>query len=193
MSDYFFYRKPDYTKGIFQSIGFKEFHNYLLLNEEQRKSPEFQSLFNKGVEDMKLVTKRYVNKQLKWIRNRFLKLNDREVPPIYRLNTTNLDQWTEQVFEPAFAIVNAYINGTLPPKDLLPLSKIQMNKYISTQFNCDVCKKLLSGSHAYELHLKSKGHKYNIKHEKNLKREKYYELLSLLKSHRNNLFRRNSF
>ncbi|KAL0107322.1 hypothetical protein PUN28_015696 [Cardiocondyla obscurior] len=29
---------PDYTKGIFQTIGFKEFHAYLILSEEERAS-----------------------------------------------------------------------------------------------------------------------------------------------------------
>ena len=32
------FRSPDYTKGIFQSIGFKEFHNYLILPEDERRS-----------------------------------------------------------------------------------------------------------------------------------------------------------
>jgi len=31
-------RSPDYTKGIFQSIGFKEFHAYLILSEKERAS-----------------------------------------------------------------------------------------------------------------------------------------------------------
>jgi len=31
-------RSPDYTKGIFQSIGFKEFHTYLILPEKERAS-----------------------------------------------------------------------------------------------------------------------------------------------------------
>ena len=30
-------RSADYTKGIFQSIGFKEFHNYLILPQEERE------------------------------------------------------------------------------------------------------------------------------------------------------------
>jgi hypothetical protein len=33
-----YFRPPDYTKGIFQSIGFKEFHTYLTLSEEERAS-----------------------------------------------------------------------------------------------------------------------------------------------------------
>lgn len=36
--EYLHSRSPDYTKGIFQSIGFKEFHAYLTLPEEERAS-----------------------------------------------------------------------------------------------------------------------------------------------------------
>lgn len=31
-----YFRSIDYTKGIFQSIGFKEFHDYLMLPEEEK-------------------------------------------------------------------------------------------------------------------------------------------------------------
>lgn len=36
-------RSPDYTKGIFQSIGFKEFHAYLILSEKERASEKVSS------------------------------------------------------------------------------------------------------------------------------------------------------
>ena len=32
------FRKADYTLGIFQSIGFKEFHDYLLMDEQGRQT-----------------------------------------------------------------------------------------------------------------------------------------------------------
>ena len=35
----------DYTVGIFQSIGFKEFHNYLKLDTEEQKGPLGQKFF----------------------------------------------------------------------------------------------------------------------------------------------------
>ncbi|KAH7974554.1 hypothetical protein HPB49_016563 [Dermacentor silvarum] len=37
--------EADYTKGIFQSIGFKEFHRYLLMNSEEKASPKGQKEF----------------------------------------------------------------------------------------------------------------------------------------------------
>lgn len=76
--------KPDYLKGIFQSIGFKEFHNYLMLTDDQKASEEGIVLFNKSLEDLKLVTRRYARKQMRWITNRFLGQRERDVCVIFR-------------------------------------------------------------------------------------------------------------
>ena len=38
----------DYTRGIFQAIGFKEFHEFLLLPREQRTSEHGEKLFQEG-------------------------------------------------------------------------------------------------------------------------------------------------
>jgi tRNA A37 N6-isopentenylltransferase MiaA len=73
------YSEPDYTKGIFQAIGFKEFHQYLLLSEEDRNSEKGSKLFHAGVDALKLVTKRYARRQLRWIKNRFLRKTTRQV------------------------------------------------------------------------------------------------------------------
>ncbi|KAG8309020.1 tRNA dimethylallyltransferase [Homalodisca vitripennis] len=67
---------PVYTLGIFQSIGFKEFHDYLMLSEEQRETEEGRKLFEKGVELMKVATRQYARRQIKWIRQRFLGRGD---------------------------------------------------------------------------------------------------------------------
>ncbi|XP_043573889.1 tRNA dimethylallyltransferase isoform X3 [Chiloscyllium plagiosum] len=61
----------DYQHGIFQSIGFKEFHEYLTSNSNCSETRE--KLLNQGIAALKQVTKRYARKQNKWVRNRFLK------------------------------------------------------------------------------------------------------------------------
>ena len=45
-----------YELGIFQSIGFKEFHEYLILPEEKKKTAKGQKLFKNGEERLKLVS-----------------------------------------------------------------------------------------------------------------------------------------
>jgi tRNA dimethylallyltransferase len=56
-----------FQHGIFQSIGFKEFDNYL--KEEGHNDKEFK----KSIEEMKANTRRYAKKQLRWVMSRFVK------------------------------------------------------------------------------------------------------------------------
>nr|XP_027238910.1 tRNA dimethylallyltransferase-like [Penaeus vannamei] len=76
----------DYTKGIFQSIGFKEFHQYLVLSEEEQQTEAGKKLYKAGVTSLKQVTRRYSRRQLKWIKHRFLLPADRQVPPVFALD-----------------------------------------------------------------------------------------------------------
>lgn len=73
------FSEPDYTKGVFQSIGFKEFHKYLMLKPDQQESEDGLKTLQEGIEQLKLVTRRYARKQKKWIINRILGRNDRKV------------------------------------------------------------------------------------------------------------------
>lgn len=74
-----YFRLPDYTKGIFQSIGLKEFHPYLIMDETETESDNGKRIFNQCIDQLKLVTRRYSRRQIKWTVNRFLGRDDREV------------------------------------------------------------------------------------------------------------------
>lgn len=82
---FYSFSPPDYTKGVFQSIGFKEFHNYLILNENELSSEQTRKLLETGLNDLKCVTRRYAKKQTRWVSNRFLGRPDREVCIIHSL------------------------------------------------------------------------------------------------------------
>nr|XP_006820199.1 PREDICTED: tRNA dimethylallyltransferase, mitochondrial-like [Saccoglossus kowalevskii] len=62
-----------YTHGIFQSIGFKEFHPYLLLPEDEKDKDHGKKLLENGIQALKLATRQYARKQNRWVGNRFLK------------------------------------------------------------------------------------------------------------------------
>uniref|UniRef100_A0A6I8NRV5 Uncharacterized protein n=1 Tax=Ornithorhynchus anatinus TaxID=9258 RepID=A0A6I8NRV5_ORNAN len=86
----------DYQHGIFQSIGFKEFHEFLIT--EGKCPPETNLLLlKKGVETLKQVTKRYAWKQNKWVNSRFLSHPGPGVPPVYGLEVSSVSQWEESV------------------------------------------------------------------------------------------------
>ena len=68
----------DFEFGIFQSIGFKEFDDYLNYIENHKPDEANyekikEDLFSKAVLDMKLSTRRYAKSQIKWVKNRFVK------------------------------------------------------------------------------------------------------------------------
>ncbi|XP_030753779.1 tRNA dimethylallyltransferase isoform X2 [Sitophilus oryzae] len=150
----------DYTKGVFQSIGFKEFHDYLLLNDEEKASKDGQKILHEAIERLKLVTRRYARKQIKWVVNRFLGRKNREVPPIYALDTSDVSKWEVQVKQPAFQIVQQFISGTpcgiqpvpLEEKDSVPSSMMEC-------FTCDICNKTLVGQIQRKDHFNSSRHR----------------------------------
>lgn len=78
------------SQGIFQSIGYKEFEDYLNLLEEDDEYGHLENLKYLGIEKMKSSTKRYARRQVHWIQKNFLSLNnfDSLNSRIYVLNAT---------------------------------------------------------------------------------------------------------
>ncbi|GFT78741.1 tRNA dimethylallyltransferase [Nephila pilipes] len=148
--------KHSYSEGIFQSIGFKEFHKYLILSDEEKNSDVGKNIFKNAVEDMKLVTRQYARRQTKWIVNRFLKKPDRQLPQVYGLAATNLKMWKENVLIPAIDIVQSVMQGKTPSQDPLPIEERVIDK--KETYYCDICERIILGQNTWQMHLKSKRH-----------------------------------
>ncbi|KAF5386706.1 hypothetical protein D9615_001730 [Tricholomella constricta] len=94
--------KADYTLGIYQAIGYKEFHDYLSAPEPSDKA------FKAAVEHMKVSTRQYAKRQLSWIRNKLLPAvytanAEEAVIPTYLLDATVLgDSWHKNVRDLGF-------------------------------------------------------------------------------------------
>ncbi|RZF36081.1 hypothetical protein LSTR_LSTR005897 [Laodelphax striatellus] len=171
--------KPDedeYTRGIFQSIGFRNFREFLMMDDEGRRGPEGDKMFQKGREAFSIDTKRYVRIQNKWVRNRFLNCITREVPPVYKLSTTDLDRWTEQVLEPAMEVVMSKMEaaegaeaGAARLQPLAPEAAaviISSEKQLFEQKHelrrCEICDRVFIGQMQFEVHLGSAKHKKTL-------------------------------
>lgn len=161
-----------------QTIGFKEFIPYLekydkshdiLINkfveapETESSLPEepegYKSLLD-CLEELKLATQRYSKKQLKWIRNRFLGSEIREIPNVYALDTTNVNEWKEMVYQPAEETVLSYVNGEsikLKPLDKIVKRGEGLNE--ETSHYCETCERNFVGEFQWQLHMKSNNHK----------------------------------
>ncbi|VEN48899.1 unnamed protein product [Callosobruchus maculatus] len=129
--------QPDYTKGIFQAIGFKEFHCYLMLSKEQQASDEGKEELAKAVEQLKLVTRRYAKKQKKWVTNRFLGRSDRE----FEDNVTKI----------AEEIVTSYIEMKPCPHEPLPkISSRSIPNSLHETYTCSTCDRVFVGQLQWE-------------------------------------------
>ncbi|CAL1703933.1 unnamed protein product [Somion occarium] len=116
----------DYTLGLYQSIGFKEFSQYLSMPEGQEKTKAYES----AVGRMKISTRQYAKKQVSWLRNKLLpaaysanaamrEIGKLPVVPTYLLDATDLSSWKENIHDIAERITRDF----LEERDLLdPLS-----------------------------------------------------------------------
>ncbi|XP_055886043.1 tRNA dimethylallyltransferase-like [Biomphalaria glabrata] len=151
----------DYTHGVLQMIGFKEFGSYLKLTPEQRASEEGRKEFEQGVSQLKLATRKYARKQLKWIQNRFCARPGSNVPPVYAVDSTDLKQWNQTVQE-ALDVVTAFMQGKTPEKE--PVSITRKLNAVPARNVCNVCAgQIFIRLDEWQEHLKTKKHKHNLK------------------------------
>ncbi|GAB0089143.1 tRNA dimethylallyltransferase [Sergentomyia squamirostris] len=169
------YGDRDYTKGILQTIGFKEFIPYLekfdsdedkmisLIMKNKETSgeiPESLNLLNECLDQLKLATIRYSKNQNKWVKNRFLGNLRRDVPPLYKLDTTDPSKWQEDIFERAVEIIQAFIEdrpSKIEPEKRIPGSKDEYSD--ETTNMCIICDRVFIGEYQWRIHNKSNKHK----------------------------------
>lgn len=184
----------DYTKGILQTIGFKEFVPYLgkydvgqddlitkfmqrTADDESLEAPEGVAVLQSCLEELRLTTKRYSKKQMKWVANRFLAQTDRQVPDVFGLDSTRPLDWPQEVFGPAVSVIQAYIDRT--ECDFKPLTKhasvrAGLNENVSNV--CDICNRHFVGEFQWTIHLKSNKHKRAAAKRKKVADETFVKL-----------------
>ncbi|XP_044192322.1 tRNA dimethylallyltransferase isoform X1 [Thunnus albacares] len=156
----------DYQHGIFQSIGFKEFHEYLTAPESSTQQ-EKDMLRDKGIEALKIATRRYARKQNKWVRNRFLKRPGDNMPAVYGLNVTDVSRWEEMVLNPALQILDSLSKGEEPAVAPIRVQEVERGNKRSYH-TCDLCDKVIIGDLEWTAHLNSKKHHFHVRKKRKL-------------------------
>jgi len=166
----------DYTLGIYQSIGYKEFCGYLDAPSEMT--------FKEACERMKISTRQYAKRQISWIRNKLLPAanaaNTQEnIVPLYLLDATALgDNWVQNVQIPAFNIQDAFLGRQeLPDPNLLSVTASNLLKIVHKDINpasvlqarkrrvCTVCTTqanrpvMIEEGSEWDIHLKTRSHR----------------------------------
>lgn len=172
----------DRSKGIWQSIGFKEFEPYLTAASESGnnadESQRLEHLKQVALERMKTSTRQYAKGQIRWITYKTLPLlrQAQALDRFFLLDSTDVDRWREAVSEQGVEITRRFLAGeTLPaPTDLsetardVLASKLEDSTKEETrsQRTCELCRTTTVTEEAWQKHIKGRPHQRAVRHAK---------------------------
>ncbi|CAM1507868.1 Fc.00g047160.m01.CDS01 [Cosmosporella sp. VM-42] len=162
----------DMTKGIWQSIGYKQFEPYMTAIEDGRDATEVERLKFAALEEMKTATRRYAVYQTRWIRlkqiPRLRDVGSEAMDSLYLLDSTDISRYTDKVVEPAVKLATQFLNGEKIPA---PPEMSDLAREVLTQVSnpapkappskrmCEVCHTVLMTEDAWKKHLRSATHR----------------------------------
>jgi len=145
-------------EGVFQAIGYKEFLPWLTSQlEDDSESKEI--IKKECLHRVKLATRKYISKQLQWMRNRFRPSED----ILIRINAQKA--WSEFVLAPSISICEEFLKtGSVDISKYSYLSKdletlVSHSTLEFSTFFCDLCQVSLYGRIEYDVHFKSRKHR----------------------------------
>ncbi|KAF2733854.1 tRNA isopentenyltransferas-like protein [Polyplosphaeria fusca] len=167
----------DQSRGIWVSIGYKEFLDYqTALEEGISDNKALERLKNLGVEKMQAATRQYANRQLRWIRIKLLNAlygaNAKE--STFLLDGSDLGKWEENVLVPARDITTKFLAGQLlpVPSDVSILAGDMLSPKRDYDLAhrpdlwqkkvCDVCGTISVTENEWNQHIKSRGHRRTV-------------------------------
>ncbi|CAJ0756903.1 9078_t:CDS:10, partial [Entrophospora sp. SA101] len=178
--------KVDYTRGIWQAIGYKEFDNYLsMLESNTQNEKNLEESKRSGTELMKIATRQYARRQVHWV-------SSSSICRLYLLDATK--NWNQNVRDIAIKTTKEFLETGIGP-DPTTINDFA-NKMLSSNYNqedgfsrlntwkkyqCDICKLFntdeededrssvaFNGKNEWEQHLNSKWHKSSIRLKKEI-------------------------
>jgi tRNA dimethylallyltransferase len=167
----------DRSRGVWVSIGWKEFEKYLLaLKAESAIREDLERLYNESVEQTQSATRQYAKRQVRWIRLKLMPaLSDGSaLDKLFLLDGSDVTQWAETVSNPARNITEKFLAG-----EELPLpheTSAAANEFLAPKKatelirrECEMCNTVVVTEDQWEAHLKSRRHRALVK--KSLKLE----------------------
>ncbi|KAJ8130269.1 hypothetical protein O1611_g3360 [Lasiodiplodia mahajangana] len=108
----------DRTRGIWQSIGFKQMEAFLDAEFNMETLESLEKRKNTGLEEINIATRQYARYQLRWIRQRTLKSfkEHNAMGLLYLLDSTNANEFSTNVLRPAADVCRQYLAGEKRPQ-----------------------------------------------------------------------------
>ncbi|KAJ8109066.1 hypothetical protein OPT61_g7726 [Boeremia exigua] len=164
----------DQSRGIWVSIGYKEFLGYQDALADSSNSPvELEKQKTAAIEKIQAATRQYANRQTRWIRIKLLNalFGAGYKKNMFLLDGSNLPKWDENVTQPAISITGDFLSG-LPLVDPTTLSaaaaenlKPKRNYDLGQRPDlwqkkvCETCGTVSITENDWKLHGKSRAHR----------------------------------
>lgn len=164
----------DQTRGIWVSIGYKEFLDYQrALQDQTTPSQELEKLKAAAIEKTQAATRQYANRQIKWIRIKLLNalLSSGQKGNTFLVDGSDISKWESNVAQPANNITKQFLAGeALPVPSSLSSTAAEMltpkREYDLGQRPdlwqkrvCETCGTVAVTENDWTLHVKSRAHR----------------------------------
>lgn len=169
----------DLSRGIWQSIGFKEFQPYLQAVERGAEAKELEKLKLECLEIMKTATRRYAKYQTKWISKQMLPLLEEEGDQdrLYVLDSTDVARYSEDVLDKGADLTQLFLAGdAMPdPSSVSDAANSVLNTAVETAISsqrtacrkhCSICDVTLLTEEGWQKHVKGKPHRRKARDQK---------------------------
>jgi tRNA dimethylallyltransferase len=171
----------DQSRGIWVSIGYKEFVDYeAALANQQLPTKDLERLKTEGIEKTQAATRQYANRQLKWIRIKLLNAlaGAGQQGNVFLFDGTDLTSWEEDVALPALRVAGLFLSGQKLPEPsslsdtaaemLTPKRNYDLGQRpdLWQKRVCETCGTIAVTENDWSLHIKSRAHRRAVGIEK---------------------------
>ena len=167
-------RPVDETKGIWVSIGYKEFKAYArALGRHEMDEKQLEKLKAEALEKTRVATRQYSKRQLRWIRiklvNALAEANSSH--QLYLLDGSKISSFDEDGVAPAVHLTRQFLDATPMPEPaslssvaaemLTPRRDYDLSTAPDkwTRQHCELCRVTCVTEDQWQMHVKSKAHR----------------------------------
>jgi tRNA dimethylallyltransferase len=173
----------DQSRGIWVSIGYKEFLDYQsALSDNTLPPAELEKQKTAAIEKTQAATRQYANRQARWIRIKLLNalFGAGHKNTMFLLDGSDLSKWEDHVTGPATSITNNFLSGqkledpsTLSPaaaENLTPKRNYDLGQRpdLWQQKTCETCGTVAITENDWKLHGQSRAHRRAVGIKKKL-------------------------
>lgn len=161
----------DQGRGIWVSIGYKEFLSYQ--HALAHNASDLEKTKATAIEKTQAATRQYANRQIKWIRIKLLNalFGACQKNRMFLVDGSDLSQWKQQVVDPAMTITEKFLSSqSLPDPTTLSVAAAEMltpkraydlgqRPDLWMKKVCETCGTVAVTENDWDLHVKSRTHR----------------------------------